>query len=176
MSVRTYLSSGHQGIRIISSPAREYSAYMFSRGGGQETYVAPTWSLPPPSSPARLNTVATFAPGGYEIALLAAGAAVVAADAVMDGRCKNAYVLMRPPGHHAERSQGMGFCIFNNGRVTWVEWWVGKFMLKQMGFASTASLLSWLCSPSPLFSVAVATALTCRVHVFCSSCVHMQWL
>ncbi|KAG2452933.1 hypothetical protein HYH02_002272 [Chlamydomonas schloesseri] len=61
--------------------------------------------------------VATFAPGGYDIAALAAGGAIVATEAVLCGELRNAYALVRPPGHHAERGHGMGFCIFNNVAV-----------------------------------------------------------
>lgn len=57
---------------------------------------------------------ATFARGGYEIATLSAGGVLAAMDAILSGEVKNAYCLVRPPGHHAERDQGMGFCIFNN--------------------------------------------------------------
>ncbi|MBS1878285.1 MAG: class II histone deacetylase [Actinobacteria bacterium] len=53
-------------------------------------------------------------PGSYEIAALAAGAAIVAVDAVLDGTVDNCYALVRPPGHHAEADEGKGFCIFNN--------------------------------------------------------------
>ena len=52
--------------------------------------------------------------GSYEIALLAAGGAIVAVDAVLDGRVENAYALVRPPGHHALFDTGMGFCLFGN--------------------------------------------------------------
>jgi acetoin utilization deacetylase AcuC-like enzyme len=54
---------------------------------------------------------------GFELAALAAGGAINAVDAVISGRVDNAYVLMRPPGHHAERSEGKGFCVFNNAAV-----------------------------------------------------------
>ncbi len=55
-----------------------------------------------------------FGRGSYDIALLAAGGAIVAVDAVLDGDVDNAYALVRPPGHHAERDAGKGFCLFGN--------------------------------------------------------------
>jgi acetoin utilization deacetylase AcuC-like enzyme len=50
----------------------------------------------------------------YETALLAAGGAIAAADAIMDNRIANAFALVRPPGHHAEFREARGFCLFNN--------------------------------------------------------------
>ncbi len=52
--------------------------------------------------------------GSFEIALLAAGGCMAAADAVLTGLVRNAYALVRPPGHHAEADQGRGFCVFGN--------------------------------------------------------------
>jgi acetoin utilization deacetylase AcuC-like enzyme len=56
-------------------------------------------------------------PGTYRIALLAAGGAIEAVDAVLDGKVRNVYALIRPPGHHAERAVGMGFCYLCNGAI-----------------------------------------------------------
>jgi acetoin utilization deacetylase AcuC-like enzyme len=56
-------------------------------------------------------------PESYEIALLAAGAAVEAVDRVMKGPHQAAMALVRPPGHHAERDRAMGFCLYNNVAV-----------------------------------------------------------
>jgi acetoin utilization deacetylase AcuC-like enzyme len=56
-------------------------------------------------------------PGTWRAALRAAGAAVAATDAVIDGSAETAFCAVRPPGHHAERSQAMGFCFFNNVAV-----------------------------------------------------------
>jgi acetoin utilization deacetylase AcuC-like enzyme len=56
-------------------------------------------------------------PESYEVALLAAGAAVDAVERVMAGSHRAAFALVRPPGHHAERNRAMGFCLYNNVAV-----------------------------------------------------------
>jgi acetoin utilization deacetylase AcuC-like enzyme len=53
----------------------------------------------------------------YEAARKAAGAPLVAIDAILQGEVNNAYCLVRPPGHHAVAEAAMGFCIFNNVAV-----------------------------------------------------------
>jgi len=50
----------------------------------------------------------------FEAALFAAGGLIGAVDQIMSGELRNAFALVRPPGHHAERARGMGFCLFNN--------------------------------------------------------------
>lgn len=50
----------------------------------------------------------------FKDALQAAGGAITCTRAVMDGNAKNAYAIVRPPGHHAEPERAIGFCIFNN--------------------------------------------------------------
>lgn len=57
-----------------------------------------------------------ISPGSYKAAILAAGAATAAVDAVMSG-ARAAFALVRPPGHHALHDSAMGFCIFNNVAV-----------------------------------------------------------
>jgi acetoin utilization deacetylase AcuC-like enzyme len=72
----------------------------------------------------------------YDVALEAAGAVLEAVDAVMRGDVASAFCAVRPPGHHATASRGMGFCIFNNvaiaaryvqsrhdlGRIAIIDW------------------------------------------------------
>lgn len=53
-------------------------------------------------------------PDSWQAALLAAGAAIAACKAVVDGEIDNAFCAIRPPGHHAEKDRAMGFCLFNN--------------------------------------------------------------
>jgi acetoin utilization deacetylase AcuC-like enzyme len=55
-----------------------------------------------------------ISPGSGEAALRAAGAVVAAVDAVARKEARNAFCAVRPPGHHAEPAQAMGFCLFNN--------------------------------------------------------------
>ena len=57
-------------------------------------------------------------PDSYRIALLSAGGALAATDAVMDQKIDNAFCAIRPPGHHAEKRYARGFCLFNNIAIT----------------------------------------------------------
>lgn len=60
----------------------------------------------------------TFAvPASWDAAVHAAGAGPAAIDGLRRGLAKTAFVAVRPPGHHAERHQAMGFCLFNNVAV-----------------------------------------------------------
>lgn len=58
-----------------------------------------------------------LSPASGQAALRAVGAACAAVDAVVGGEARNAFCATRPPGHHAEAAQAMGFCLFNNAAV-----------------------------------------------------------
>jgi acetoin utilization deacetylase AcuC-like enzyme len=64
-----------------------------------------------------LDADTRVSPRSYEAALLAAGAAVGATEAVFKGLARNAFALVRPPGHHAEPGEMMGFCLLNNAAI-----------------------------------------------------------
>ena len=65
----------------------------------------------------QLDADTSMSAGSAEAALRAAGAAVAAVDAVMEGWARAAFAAVRPPGHHAEPARPMGFCLFNNAAV-----------------------------------------------------------
>ena len=56
-------------------------------------------------------------PNSYDVAALACGGVLAACDAVMTGRVRRAFCAVRPPGHHAEADQALGFCLFNHVAV-----------------------------------------------------------
>jgi acetoin utilization deacetylase AcuC-like enzyme len=67
---------------------------------------------------ARPPTTDTYtSPDSYEVAQLAAGAAIDAVERVMGEVHTSALAMVRPPGHHAERNRAMGFCFYNNVAV-----------------------------------------------------------
>ncbi len=63
---------------------------------------------------AQLDEDVTLSAGSVDASYLAAGAAIEAVTAVVRGAARNAFALVRPPGHHAEVDRAMGFCVFAN--------------------------------------------------------------
>jgi acetoin utilization deacetylase AcuC-like enzyme len=80
-------------------------------------YVEAIRDAAPREGIVRIDADTSMSPGSYEAALRAAGGAIMAVDEVMTGKADNAFVAMRPPGHHAETATAMGFCFFNNAAV-----------------------------------------------------------
>lgn len=67
----------------------------------------------------------------YLIARRSAGQAIRAMEAVLTGECDNAYALCRPPGHHAEKDRGRGFCLLGNIPIA-VMTMMAKYDLKRV--------------------------------------------
>ena len=65
----------------------------------------------------RLDADTMISMKSFDAALFAAGGVVAGVDAVMQGEADNAFVVVRPPGHHATAEHAMGFCLFNNVAV-----------------------------------------------------------
>lgn len=77
-------------------------------------YVAELEAMAPRAGYVRVDPDTLMNQYTLDAAWHAAGAAVLGVELVMSGRAPNAFCNVRPPGHHAERGQAMGFCFFNN--------------------------------------------------------------
>jgi acetoin utilization deacetylase AcuC-like enzyme len=80
-------------------------------------YVDAIAEVAPKEGMVAIDADTTMSPGTFEAVMRGVGAAVLAVDEVMAGKARNAFVGMRPPGHHAERTRAMGFCFFNNAAI-----------------------------------------------------------
>ncbi|PLW68540.1 histone deacetylase family protein [Pseudohalioglobus lutimaris] len=77
-------------------------------------YIATVYRKSPEHGQVSLDDDTSMNPFTLQAALLAAGAVIQAVDMVMSGEVDQVFCAVRPPGHHAERSRAMGFCLFNN--------------------------------------------------------------
>lgn len=71
----------------------------------------------PTSGIARVDPDTVMSPQSFDVALHGVGAAMAAVDDVFSGKIANAFVCARPPGHHAEKTRAMGFCLFANASI-----------------------------------------------------------
>jgi acetoin utilization deacetylase AcuC-like enzyme len=82
-----------------------------------EHYVTELRHVAPTSGMVYIDGDTSMSPGTWEAVMRGVGGAVTAIDAVMSGAHNNAFVAVRPPGHHAEKATPMGFCFFDNAAI-----------------------------------------------------------
>jgi acetoin utilization deacetylase AcuC-like enzyme len=82
-----------------------------------ESYLERIEAAIPDQSYVSLDADTHVSPGSLDAALRALGGCTAAVDAVVSGDAQNAFVAMRPPGHHAETATAMGFCLFGNAAI-----------------------------------------------------------
>ncbi len=99
-----------------------------------EGYLDQVRTARPKEGWSQLDPDTFMAPGSWEAALRAVGAAEAAVDAVLSGAASNAFIAMRPPGHHAERERAMGFCLFGTVSIA------AKYALDHHGLSRVAVL------------------------------------
>jgi acetoin utilization deacetylase AcuC-like enzyme len=80
-------------------------------------YIEAIRNASPEDGMVRLDADTSMSSGSYEAALHAVGGGMRAVDEVMTGKAANAFVAVRPPGHHTEVARPMGFCLFNNAAI-----------------------------------------------------------
>jgi acetoin utilization deacetylase AcuC-like enzyme len=101
-----------------------------------ESYVRAIEDATPLSGLTHIDADTTMSAGTFEAALRAAGGATFAVDDVLTGKVKNAFCATRPPGHHAETRQAMGFCFFNNAAIA------ARHAMAQHG-AERVAIIDW---------------------------------
>ncbi|RWM10811.1 histone deacetylase family protein [Mesorhizobium sp.] len=82
-----------------------------------EDFVARIRAAIPTSGIVSIDADTSASPKSWQAAVTAIGAANAAIDDVFEGRAANAFVAARPPGHHAEKTTAMGFCLFNTAAI-----------------------------------------------------------
>ena len=100
--------------------------------GHPQSYIDWVRAQIPASGRAALDADTHASPGSWEAALRGVGGCIAAIDAVLGRQAKNAFVATRPPGHHAEKTRAMGFCLFSTVAIA------ARYALEHHGLSRVA--------------------------------------
>ena len=98
----------------VEAPEGDEATILFAH---PESFVDRIRAAIPEEGLAGLDADTAVSPKSWQAALTAIGAANAAVDDVFTGKADNVFVAARPPGHHAEKTTAMGFCLFNNAAI-----------------------------------------------------------
>ena len=102
---------------LVRDEAPEGDRSIWSRSATTNIMSSELRHIAPTSGLIYLDGDTSMSPGTWEAVMRGVGGAVAATDAVMSGTHNNAFVAVRPPGHHAEINKPMGFCFFDNAAI-----------------------------------------------------------
>ncbi|RUU02229.1 histone deacetylase family protein [Mesorhizobium sp. USDA-HM6] len=98
----------------VKAPAGDEATILYAH---PEDFVARVRAAIPETGIVSIDADTSASPKSWQAAVTAIGAANAAVDDVFEGRAANVFVAARPPGHHAEKTTAMGFCLFNTAAI-----------------------------------------------------------
>jgi acetoin utilization deacetylase AcuC-like enzyme len=98
----------------VQAPDGDPAAILYAH---PQSFIDKVQAAMPEVGITRVDSDTAVSPRSWQAALTAIGAANAAVDDVFLGKADNVFVASRPPGHHAEKTKAMGFCLFNNAAI-----------------------------------------------------------
>lgn len=112
--IRRLSDDEFHGLEVVEAPRADAATIALAHA---DPYVERLMATIPETGFRHLDPDTVVCPESGEAALRAAGALCAAIDDVVSGQVRNGFCAVRPPGHHAEGDQAMGFCLINNVAV-----------------------------------------------------------
>ena len=103
-----------EGLKRVEAPEGDAATILLAH---PESFVERVRESIPDTGIAAVDADTSVSPKSWKAAITAIGAANAAVDDVFSGKADNVFVASRPPGHHAEKTTAMGFCLFNNAAI-----------------------------------------------------------